>query len=135
MRPLSAAIFDASFRDSLMPDSFNIIARTFSIIFSSYAAFLWLFSGHRSSTLTPRAEAMDCLVASLFTWPYSTCDVHVLERPIIRASFETSRSLSQNRFLIFLTMVLFFTFILNTCYYNLKINILQKESFVKRKIT
>lgn len=71
-----------------------------------YAAFLRL--GHIWPTLTPRARAIARLVGWLFTWPYNTRLVQLLEHSMRRASEVTVRSLFIRRcFILFLLSFMF----------------------------
>lgn len=80
-----------------------------NFILSSYAAFLlaplriarsgWLLFQKYS----PRTPAMALRVASLRSWPYRICDVHVRDLLISRASLETSSPLSQSKFFAFIS--------------------------------
>lgn len=116
-----------------------------NFILSSYAAFLlaplriarsgWLLFQKYS----PRTPAMALRVASLRSWPYRICDVHVRDLLISRASLETSSPLSQSRILALRSNVLFFVSIffkpnLNRCYFWSSPLYSEKEYSVKQKM-
>lgn len=94
-----------------------------------------LLFGQISSTVMSSTCAIARRVGKLFLCPYSTWLVQVLDLPMQRASFATSRSFAQRIFLIRINVLLFFAFIINRCYFNLKYIKPQKVAFVKINIT